>query len=238
MRFRTLQENLRKLIWARIETGQLTGLKLAHLTGFQQAHISNFLNGKRGLSLEGMDKVLSVLHISVLDLLDPAEINKRASIPPPSEDAFENILVVDPAIAATEPLVTSAKVKDILKFKKAFLKRLRPAMQTPRDTWQRFVMIRVDARDGMSMYPRLLPGATVLIDRHYNSLKPYHSNEQNMYVVKKDGSATVKYVELAGPNLILRPHNQAYPVDVIPVDNASSAAENIVGRVCHVSIDT
>jgi hypothetical protein len=238
MRFRTLQDNLRKLLWARIDSGQLTGLKLAHLTDFQQAHISNFLNGKRGLSLEGMDKVLSVLRISVLDLLDPAEINKRASIPPPSEDTFENVLVVEGPIAAREPLVTSANVKDILKFKKTFLKRLRPEMQTPRDGWQRFVMIRVDARDGMSMYPRLLPGATVLIDRHYNSLKPYHKNEQNMYVVKKDGTATVKYVELAASNLILRPHNQAYPVDVIHVDNPSAAAEFIVGRVCHVAIDT
>lgn len=30
----------------------------------------------------------------------------------------------------------------------------------------------------MSMYPRLLPGgATVLVDRHYNSLKPYREGE-------------------------------------------------------------
>lgn len=238
MRFRALQQNLRDLIWARIETGQLTGLRLAHLTGFQQAHISNFLNGKRGLSLEGMDKVLSVLRLSVLDLLDPGEINKRASIMPPSDDAFENVLVVDAAVAATEPLITSANVKDMLKFKKSFLKRLRCEVQVPRDSWQRFVMIRVDARDGMSMYPRLLPGANVLIDRYYNSLKPYHKGEQNMYAVRKDGGATVKYVELAGSNLILRPQNQAYPVDVIPVANPDAAADYIVGRVCHVSIDT
>lgn len=238
MRFRALQHNLRKIIWGRIESGQLTGLKLAHLTGFQQAHISNFLNDKRGLSLEGMDKVLSVLHLSVLDLLDPGEINKRASIPPPSDDAFENVLVVDAPVAALAPLITSENVRDILKFKKSFLKRLRPEMQSVRDTWQRFVMIRADARDGMSMYPRLLPGATVLIDRHYNSLKPYHKGEQNMYAVRKDKGCTVKYVELAGSNLILRPHNQAYPVDVIPVGSAADAAEYIVGRVCHVAIDT
>jgi len=238
MRFRTLQENLRRILWARIEAGQLTGLRLAHQTGFQQAHISNFLNGKRGLSLEGMDKVLSVLHLSVLDLLDPAEINKRASIPPPSGDAFENVLVVDDSVAATDPLVTSEHVKDILKFKKSFLKRLRSDIHGERAHWQRFVLVRIDARDGMSMYPRLLPGATVLVDRHYNSLRPYHKGEQNMYAVKKDGGATVKYVELAGNNLILRPHNQAYPIDVIPVDAEKGFAEYIVGRVCHVGIDT
>ena len=92
MKFRALQENLRKTLWSRIEEGDLTGLHLAAQTGFKQAHISNFLNRKRGLSLEGMDKVLNVQHLSVLDLLDPAEINKRASIQPPSGDEFENVI--------------------------------------------------------------------------------------------------------------------------------------------------
>ena len=78
MKFRVLQENLRKILWERIEANELTGLRLAQQTGFKQAHISNFLNRKRGLSLEGMDKVIAVQHLSVLDLLDPAEVNKRA----------------------------------------------------------------------------------------------------------------------------------------------------------------
>src|SRR6201993_2381388 len=107
MKFKALQDNLRKILLERIESGDLTGLRLAQQTGFKQAHISNFLNRKRGLSLEGMDKVLSVQHLSVLDLLDPEEINKRASILPPTEDDFENVLLVEGAIAAGEPLVTN-----------------------------------------------------------------------------------------------------------------------------------
>src|SRR6202161_937293 len=90
MRFKILQDNLRKLLWERIEAGELTGLRLAQQTEFKQAHISNFLNRKRGLSLEGMDKVLAVQHLSVFDLLDPSEVNKRASIVPPSNDDFQN----------------------------------------------------------------------------------------------------------------------------------------------------
>src|SRR5919109_3269938 len=125
MKFRTLQDNLRKTLWSRIEGGDLTGLRLAEQTGFKQAHISNFLNRKRGLSLEGMDKVLQVQRISVLDLLDPNEVNKRASILPPSEDEFENVLLVESGVAATEPLITNETVVEILKFKKNFLSRLR-----------------------------------------------------------------------------------------------------------------
>src|ERR1700729_1593482 len=121
MRFKSLQDNLRKILWERIAAGELTGLHLAQQTGFKQAHISNFLNKKRGLSLEGMDKVLAMQHLSVLDLLDPAEVNKRASILPPSNDEFQNILLTDGTIAAIQPLITSMDVKEILKFKKTFL---------------------------------------------------------------------------------------------------------------------
>src|SRR5438876_320418 len=125
MKFQALQENLRKALWERIQEGDLTGLRLARETGFKQAHISNFLNRKRGLSIEGMDKVLNVERLSVLDLLDPSEINKRASIPPPGDDEFQNVLMVEGSVAATEPLLIRMNVKEIIKFKKNFLRKLR-----------------------------------------------------------------------------------------------------------------
>src|SRR5579863_4861551 len=238
MRFKVLQDNLRKTLWERIEEGDLTGLRLAKETGFRQAHISNFLNRKRGLSIEGMDKVLKVQSLSVLDLLDPSEVNKRASILPPSEDEFENVLLVSGAIAATAPLIMNMNVKEILKFKKGFLNGLRSEMESQRGDWERFVVLGVDGHEGMSMYPRLLPGATVLVDRHYNSLKPYRKGESNMYAVNKDGTSTVKYVELAGNNLVLRPHNQAYPVEIMPIEADKNAGNYLVGRVCYVGIET
>jgi hypothetical protein len=238
MKFKVLQENLRKALWSRIEEGDLTGLRLAKETGFKQAHISNFLNRKRGLSIEGMDKVLKVQGLSVLDLIDAHEVNKRASILPPSDDEFQNVLLVKGSIAATQALIMSMKVKEMLKFRKSFLKKLRPGMEGDRKDWERFVLIRADAHEGMSMYPRLLPGANVLIDRHYNSLKAYRKGESNMYAVAKDGGCTVKYVELAGRHLVLRPHNQSYPVEVMAMAEGKNASDYLIGRVCHVGIET
>ena len=84
MKFRKLQERLRQLLLASIEAGDLTGMEVAQMAGFQQAHICNFLNRKRALSLDGMDRVLTALRLSVLDLLDPEEVGKRATILPPS----------------------------------------------------------------------------------------------------------------------------------------------------------
>ena len=73
----------------------------------------------------------------------------------------------------------------------------------------------------MSMYPRLLPGAIVLIDRHHNSLKPYHRSEQNMYGVRKGDACTIKHVEQVGSKLVLRPQNPSYPVDLIEVEEGT-----------------
>jgi hypothetical protein len=238
MKFKILQDNLRKILWERIEAGELTGLRLAEQTGFKQAHISNFLNRKRGLSIEGMDKVLSVQHLSVLDLLDPAEVNKRASILPPSGDDFENILLTDPATAATHPLITASQVIEILKFKKTFLRKLKAETEGDRSAWHRFVLIRLDPRESVPMVPRLTPGATLLIDRHYNSLKPYRKGEFNMYAVLKSDTCAVRYVEAPGNQLILRPHNQSSPIEVLPIAEGKTASDYLVGRICQVSSET
>ena len=136
MKFRALQENLRKALWERIDEGELTGLRLAHDTGFKQAHISNFLNRKRGLSVEGMDRVLNVQGLSVLDLLDPGEINKRASIVPPSQDDFENVLLVDAAVAARQ--ASSHQPSSVL--------RLRPPLAS---AFMPLVPLASDGRNGV-----------------------------------------------------------------------------------------
>jgi Peptidase S24-like len=237
MKFRMLQENLRRILWERIDAGDLTGLRLAHQTGFKQAHISNFLNHKRGLSLEGMDKVLSVQHLSVLDLIDPSEINKRASILPPSEDEFENVAVTDLHVAANEARIMSMHVKDRLKFKKSFLKRLKREMEGDRGGWDRFVIVKADAHEGITMCPRIMPGATLLLDRHYNSLIPYRKGASNMYAVRKGNNCTIKYLDTDRHHVILRSHNRDYPTEVMTLKDGQRPSDYIVGRVCYVGLE-
>src|SRR5206468_2687582 len=146
----------RKALWELIDEGELTGQRLANQTGFRQAHISNFLNRKRSLSLDGMDRVLSVQRLSVLDLLDPAEVNKRATVAPPSDDEFENIFVVKGEVAANQPLIMSMRLREIQNFKRGFLRNRRLDLRGKRADWERFVAIKIGA-DGMSMYPAFCP---------------------------------------------------------------------------------
>lgn len=184
-----------------------------------------------------MDRVLAAENLSIYDLLNREELNNRASLISAAEGDFDNVVLADPEVAATAPVITRANVRDILKFKKSFLRRLRPAASADREDWQRFVLIKVDAQESTSMYPRLLPGATVLIDRHYNLLQPYRRNEGNIYAVRKNQTCTIKYVERDGDHLVLRPHNQTHPVSVLLVEG-DDPSRMIVGRICHVAIET
>jgi hypothetical protein len=69
MNFLDLQENLLRLVRERVRSGELTERGLARMTGISQPHIHNVLKGKRVLSIESADLILSCLHIDVRDLV-------------------------------------------------------------------------------------------------------------------------------------------------------------------------
>lgn len=248
MGFVSLHENLRRILRKRIETGELTGVELARRTGFTQAHISNFLNRKRGLKLSALDRMLKAVGLSLYDLLNPHELGKFAAAPTFADEHYAAVPVVAGSIAAGSEVIVNEEVTEFLKFRKAFLARIGSDLAAPpRKSWTRFLLIKVDPKEGMSMWPRLTPAATLLIDRHYNSLRPYRKNDRNMYAVRKGDGCTVKYVELASAEgsaeeksdvLILRPHNAEYPVEVLPIEEGQTYADLIIGRVAHVSVET
>jgi transcriptional regulator with XRE-family HTH domain len=238
MTIKNLEERLRRTLLARIRAGQMTGADLAEAAGFDQGSMSNFLRGKRRLSLESMERLLRVQKLSLLDLLEPAEARLCAKLHPALRDGYEGVPLVESAVVANEPVVGCDQIKAVLKFKKAFLRRLRPKLHDlERQEWRRFVLMKVDAREAMSMYPRLLPGATLLIDRHYTSLVPYRRQERNLYAIRNDSRCTIKYVEEAESALVLRPHNQHYPIDTVAIALGKGPEDYIAGRVCHIAIE-
>jgi hypothetical protein len=100
------------------------------------------------------------------------------------------------------------------------------------------VTVRVDGDEGMGMFPRLLPGATVLIDRHYNSLRPYRRGERSMFVVRNLKRCVIGYLESVGASVLLRPHNPGYPVEMLEVAARHSASDYIIGRIAYIGIET
>jgi len=151
---------------------------------FSKPTLSNFLNARRGLSPQAMDRLLEVLDVDVLDLANPEELRSRALQRPERTSSFVSVPLVSMRDAALRPRIAVPQVLDTQQFRKRFLNRLKTDIIGDRSDWQRFVLLRPDASIVQAMAPRLAPGAVVLLDRHYNSLPPYRKAMPNLYAVR------------------------------------------------------
>ena len=107
-------------------------------------------------------------------------------------------------------------------------------MASLREEWPRFLCIKVDAENGNAMAPYISLGAILLIDRHYNSLRSYRRKCSNVYAVRNAGGVLIRYIEPQNGVLLLRPESQQFSLTLIGNDGRSGA-DQIIGRICHVS---
>ncbi len=256
MNFQDLHELLRVELLRRIDRGILTGSRLAQQSGFQQAHISNFLNRKRSLSLEGLDRVLASQELTVDQLL-PLEIDAAESYSSPAAmdgsysqagshaDSHagqgETIPVVSPSAAMDHPRIAPSAVLETLQVSASRLydhradrsnraNRTHPASRLAH--WQRFVAIRADAQQSASMAPIIAPGAIAVLDRHYTSLAPYRGHQPNLYAARCGAALLLRFVDFDEGRLMLRPWAREFPVQLIPLAAHETPSDYIVGRVC------
>ena len=229
MNFQDLHELLRVELLQRIERGALTGTRLARQTNFQQAHISNFLNRKRSLSLEGLDRVLASQDLTIDQLL-PLDLTAAAA--PVAADPIESVPVVSMATAMHEVRISSSATIETAYISASRLHDSRPRLNPRQTRWQRFVAIHVDATQAAAMAPLLSPGAIAVIDRHYNSLAPYRAQQPTLYAVRHGSAMLLRYAEYDASHLIYRPANVAYPVQLQLVAADTPPSEYIVGRIC------
>jgi hypothetical protein len=222
-----MHERLRLELLRRIQRGTVSVSLLARQTGLGQAHLSNFLHSRRQLSLQAMDRVLAAQHLVVADLL-PA-FHGAGVLPEGDENSA--IPIVSHAAALFEPYIRPSAVQSMLHLPAGVLQSIRTRVSIPRRAWQRFVAVRIQAADALAMEPLVLPEAITLIDRHYNSLTTYRPNRPNVYAVRHGAHLTVRYADFLAGRLVLRPHNRAFPVDLIEVEPDQSPNDLLAGRV-------
>ncbi len=80
MYFEMLHLRLVAVIKSRIRNGEVSERRLAHISGISQPHIHNVLKGVRVLSPRLADRILKVLGISILDLIEPSEVERLRSL--------------------------------------------------------------------------------------------------------------------------------------------------------------
>lgn len=238
MTFQNLHELLRVELLRRIDTGTLTRSALARQTGFRQAHVSNFLNRKRSLSMEGLDRVLAATKLSIEQFL-PLNVSAAESVavrsPPPDE--LERIPVVSPSTAMDDALVHPNSVLETVPLAVSRLADHRSRPTAKYAHWQRMVAVRADAQQAHAMDPMIAPGAIVVLDRHYQSLAPYRAHQRTLYAVRAGAGLVLRYVECNAGCLILRPLAHDVPVQLLPLGTHESPADYLVGRVSHILSD-
>jgi hypothetical protein len=227
MNFTQMHERLRLELLRRIQRGTVSVSLLARQTGFGQSHLSNFLHSRRQLSLEALDKILAAQHMAAGDLL----LTIFPSEGLPAGEGGSAVPVVSHAAALFEPFIRASAAQTMLHLPAGLLQSIRTRVSNPRRAWQRFVAVRISAADAMPMEPLILPEALALIDRHYNSLIPYRPNRPNLYAVRHGSRLWLRYVDFVANRLVLRPHNIAYPVDLLVVEQGAPPSELIVGRI-------
>jgi hypothetical protein len=124
-----------------------------------------------------------------------------------------------------------------LGFTKALLRRLKADTPEKRTAWVRFIAIRADAALSAPMSPRLLNDSVFLVDRHYCSLFGYQKDEPNLYLIRKEQKLMVRWIEMQGSNLSLRPDCGKHPLDFICIDRKTSLTSCIVGPVVHIGTE-
>jgi len=209
-----LHERIRQHVLAAINTGLFSQSALAKRVGVKQAHISNFLCGRRGLSIECMDTILNVLGIDVIHLIAMSENGsgqQKGSIP------MEFVPLIQ-IRAAVRPSFSEEEILDKLGFLKALLRRLEPDQADGRAEWVRFIAVRADAKLAAPMYPRIANGSVLLVDRHYCSLNNYRKDEPNIYLIRKGETMMVRWIEVQGKQLCLRPESNSYSLDMVYLD--------------------
>ncbi len=235
MSFLTLQDQLRDHIRSRIRRRELTGSGLARAAGFPQGHLSNFLNFRRGLSLESMDRLLETLDIGVVDLIGTDEIQRRA-VPYDSAEGVEQVALVrckDATLARFAP----DHILETRGFSKSLLRRLKPSEHHHRNDWRRFVLIKLDTPAARDLFSGDIAAATLLIDRHYNSLEPYRRVQPNLYAVDFGGKCLAGYLTFVENSLVLRARDPHRQLQSVRIAAGRSYAQYIIGRVCHVGLE-
>jgi len=234
MNLTQMHERLRLELLRRIDRGTLSVSLLARQTGFGQSHLSNFLRKRRKLSLEAIDTILTAQRLTAADLLPALS---RNAISPPGEE-FGMVPLVSHATAIFEPNVRPAAILSVLHFPAVTLASIHSRASSSRRAWQRFVAVRIPARDATAMDPVVMPDAVALIDRHYNSFAVYRPNRPNIYAVRQQAQLAVRYVDFTANRLVLRPHSAAYPVELVETDPGEAPGDLLVGRVALILNET
>jgi hypothetical protein len=227
MNFTQMHERLRLELLRRINRGTLSVSLLARQTGFGQPHLSNFLRCKRQLSLQALDRLMTAQHLAAEDLLPV--IRHPADATAGSEAG--KVPILSNSGVLFEPYIRTSVVHSMLHLPVDLLHSLQSRPSKPRRAWQRFVAIRISSSEAHPMDPLIRPHAIALVNRHYNSLAPYRTDQPNIFALRNGPKLLLRHVDFLANRIVLRPYNRAFPVELLELELHETPGDLIAGRI-------
>ncbi len=232
MNFSQLHEQLRSEVHRRIGRGSLTVALLARTSGLQQPHLSNFINSRRRLSLDALDRVLHALDLDLRDLL-PAPA--AAPLPPAMQ-----VPLVSHDAAMHHDRIHASQIDDQIALPHTLLLALQLDRPTRRSIRERYVAILVTQQQAQFMESLLQPGSATaptviaVLDRHATRPSSPASPSRHIYAIRYQGALLLAHVTLDQNMLVLRPHATSQPVHLLPLPPGADPSQFVTGRVCAV----
>ncbi len=232
MTFSNHHEALRKITLDRIKRGSLTAAKLARQAGLSHPHISNFLNQKRKLSLEALDKVLGAESLTTHDLDEYDEIVLGGTGRQSTVTIYASVPLVAQSAAIVSARIRPGLILDVVKVRSEMLNHLRDKCSAARRRWDRFVAVRITDDEAELMHPVLPARSIVFIDRQYISTVKYESDRPTVYAVRSSSGKSLRfrYVARAGKQLVLSAHSPAHTPELLELSDELGSADWLVGR--------
>jgi len=237
MNFSQLHERLRLEVLRRIDGGRINATLLARQVDCSASHISNFLNRKRGLSIEALDKVLAALSITVADLYPEGRFPSTGAGRAAAALSFDSVPLVEPWVAASSVRVHSDSLLEVVKVRSGLLGGLRDKCSAQRRAWDRFVAVKVPEEESAAMRPLLPQNAIVLIDRHYISTFAHTPGVRGVYAVRLARRLRFRYAASMERNLVLTANNPDCGPELVSLSQGTTSADVLVGRVFLVMIE-
>jgi len=231
MNFSHMHERLRKACLRRIKRGQLTITLLAGFTGLSKSHLSRFLHADGQLSFKAANGVLKALNVEAEDLF-------KFSHQRQTRTALDvKVPVLSRNSALFEPEVGPYAVETWLSVPHRELPPPRPLRVSVRQSWRRFIAIRIDHEGAQSLGRPDYIGAIAVIDRHCISLRLYDPKLPNLYAIQDGNQVALGYIDRVETHLVVRPANILVSpklIDFTIVD----PGEYIAGRVALIQHKT
>lgn len=228
MTFSQMHERLRTVLLRRVQRGDLSITLLSRQTGLGKPHLSRYLRAQGQLSWHALDRVLEAQHLGAEDLVDfGQQVQSRSQ-------RTELVPLVSHPEALFEPNIRPSAVSTWLQLPFEDLQSVRRPGVASRRSWRRFVAIRIGRKDAYPMEPILYEGGIAVVDRHYNSLAAYDPPRQNVYAVRDGIHVQLRYIDIAGTHLVIRPRSIASPASLIEIAADTSPGQYIAGRVAFI----